>query len=301
MKNILFYKYVPMSDLESFKAQHLELCKSLELKGRVLIAEEGINGNLSGSEENTERYMETMRDDPRFSDMEFKEGFTDEHDFKKMVVKIKKEIVTSRFGVDVQDKGTYLEPEELKKMYENNEEFFIIDARNDYEVKIGKFKNAINPAIRTFSQFPKAVEKLDHLKEKKVVTYCTGGIRCEKASAYLKKAGFKNVYQVHGGILNYGKECSNENWEGKCFVFDSRGAVEIDPNKQTEPISQCTSCAIPSDDCTNCANLKCDERIILCEQCIPALNNCCSKRCRNEMAKNPELANPDIIKEISCV
>jgi len=294
MKNILFYKYVNLGnkkDLEKFQIRHLALCKRLGLKGRVLIAKEGINGNLTGENKDIETYKKELKKDKRFSDIEFKEGPTSNHNFRKMFVRIRKEIVTSGFDIDVNNKGHYVEPKELKKWYDKRNDFVIVDARNDYEYKIGKFKNAVNLKLDTFRDFPKAIKQLSKFKNKKIVTYCTGGVRCEKASAYLRKKGFKDVYQLHGGIIKYGEQIGNKHWEGKCFVFDTRGAVDIDPKKQSKPITQCELCNIPEDTYHNCANVKCDRRFIACEKCFKILNACCSKACRNVIKEHPGYYN----------
>ncbi len=296
MINILFYKYVDMGSeevLKKFQIRHLALCKRLNLKGRVLIASEGINGNLTGEDKNIEEYKKELHKDPKFSDIEFKEGPTANHNFRKLFVRIKKEIVTSGFGIDTTNKGKYVEPEELKQWYDNKEDFVIVDARNDYEYKIGRFKNAINLKLNTFKEFPKAAKELSKYKDKKIVTYCTGGVRCEKASAYLKQHGFKNIHQLHGGIIKYGEKLGDTHWEGKCFVFDTRGAIPLDTKKQSEPITQCELCNTPCDHYYNCANTKCDKRFISCDGCFKILNSCCSKKCRNELKVHPEWHNPN--------
>ena len=182
-------------------------------------------------------------------------------------------------------KGKYIEPKELKQRLDKGEKIVLIDARNKYETEIGKFKNAIDPEIEVFSEFPKAMSKLKALKNKTIVTYCTGGIRCEKASAYLVKQGFKDVYQLHGGIIKYGQDCGNSHWDGKCFVFDRRGAIDIDPSRQTKPESQCAICFIPFDEKYNCLHPKCGKEFSACGVCIKLLNNCCSKKCRNDRMK----------------
>ena len=297
MKNVLFYKYVPLKNLEKFRIRHLGLCKRLNLKGRVLIAKEGINGNLTGKDKDIKEYIKTMHRDPRFFDVELKKGFTNMHNFKKIFVRRKKEIVTSGLKVDMMKKAKYVKPKELKKWLDKKENLILVDARNDYEYKIGRFKNALNPKLNTFKEFPKVAKKLKHLKNKKIVTYCTGGVRCEKASAYLKKQGFKDVYQLYGGIIKYGEEVGNKHWEGKCFVFDTRGAININPKKQSKPITQCELCKIPCSKYYNCANTKCDKRFISCKDCIKILNFCCSKNCRYQTQQHPEYyCNSNLLK-----
>lgn len=238
MKNILFYKYVTIENIEAFRDEHYSLCEKLGLKGKVLVSIEGINGCLSGREDAIRGYRDAMHLDERFSDLTFKEGDVEEHTFRKLFVKIRDEIITSKFGVSAKEAAPYVEPKELKSWLESNEEVVLIDARNDYETRVGKFKGAIDPNLKTFQEWRDVPEKFAHLKDKKVVTYCTGGIRCEKASAYLKSQGFSNVYQLHGGILTYGKECGEDHWEGQCFVFDGRGEVALDEKKYNGALAE---------------------------------------------------------------
>ena len=290
MKNILFYKFVQLEALETFHQDHQNFCVQLGLLGKVLIASEGINGCVSGSDVAIKRYMDTMHADPRFSDMEFKIAETDGHTFKKMFVRIRKEIVSMHLDkdVDMKNKAPYIEPQEFKELLESDEEVVLVDVRNDYESKIGHFAGAVQPPMKTFKEWPELVAQMKDLKYKKIVTYCTGGIRCEKASAYMKEQGFDNVRQLHGGIIRYGKEIGNDHWEGKCFVFDRRGAVNIDPDTPQEAITQCELCSLPSDSYHNCALVSCDRRFIACESCLRVLENCCSKHCRNQGRTHPE-------------
>ncbi len=282
MKNILFYKYVHIKNLEAFRLQHLDFCIALGLKGKILVAEEGINGCVSGDDEAILQYIDYMHKDPRFADIDFKEGYTTKHTFKKMFVRIRKEIVTSGMDVNVfRESGRYVEPQDFKKMLDSGEELILIDARNDYESKIGRFHNARTPPLKTFREFPKVAEELQDKKDKKIVMYCTGGIRCEKATAYFVKQGFTNVFHLHGGIIKYGEVCGDAHWEGKCFVFDERGAIPIDPKKQAEPITQCECCYLPCDTYHNCKRTVCDRRFIACDECLKRLDGCCSKQCRN--------------------
>lgn len=236
MRNILFYKYVPIAEIETFRQEHYDFCKSLGLLGKVLLAEEGINGCLSGTEENTQKYMDAMLADERFSDLVFKQGSTKEHSFRKLFVKIRKEIITSHFGVEPTEAAPYIEPKDLKAKLDAGDDVVMIDARNTYETQEGMFVGAIDPKLDIFTEAKDIPEKFAHLKGREVVTYCTGGIRCEKFSGLLKEKGF-NVKQLHGGILNYGKECGNDHWKGKCFVFDRRGSVNIDPKEQDGELS----------------------------------------------------------------
>lgn len=281
MKNILFYKYVKLSNLKQFRQEHLNLCRSLNLRGKVLLASEGINGCLLGQQKDIDKYVKLMRKDPRFVDVDFKESASNTIDFKRMLVKIKKEIITSDMDVDVENAAPYIEPHELKELLDKGEHVVLLDARNDYEYKVGKFKDAIDLNIQTFRQYADAVEGIGHLKDKQIVTYCTGGIRCEKASAFLVEKGFTNVKQLHGGLIRYGSECGDSHWEGKCLVFDRRGAIELDPAKQEDEYAQCQVCFIPCEDQYSC--LHCGMAFTACEECLIAYDKCCSKFCRNKL------------------
>lgn len=234
MENILFYKYVVIEDPEKLKQDLLDFSNEIGLKGKILLAKEGINGNVTGDSEQINQFLEYMRADKRFSDVDFKKGDTHKHNFKRMLVKIRKEIISTRFGADITNKAPYIEPEELKELYESGEEFFIVDTRNDYEFDVGHFKDAIELPITTFQDFPLGVKAIKHLKDKQVITYCTGGVRCEKATAYLVQQGFKNVKQLHGGIVKYGEEVGGDYWEGKCFVFDERGSIDLEEQEEEE-------------------------------------------------------------------
>ncbi len=241
-RNLLFYKYVRISDPEGFRDDHRVLCKSLGLLGKIIVSGEGINGSVSGSVEDTQTYMDTLRADDRFSDIDFKEGFADAHTFNKMIVRVRPQIVTFGVDVDISKKADYIEPEELKQLIDSGD-VILLDARNKYEAQVGTFKDAIVPDINVFKDFHNWVDDNMHLKDKPIVTFCTGGIRCEKASAYLKEKGFTNVKQLHGGIITYGKKCGSAHWDGSCFVFDQRHAIPLDDCGCLQSLSD-----VPSDD-----------------------------------------------------
>ncbi len=279
VKILLFYKFVPIENTEKFASEHLRFCKILGVFGKILIANEGINGSVSGTSEQTERYKEELRKDERFSDIVFKEESGLTHPFKKMFVRIKKEIIRFDRPVDLSKKGRYISPKEFLQLYENkdNEEIIILDTRNDYESRVGKFRGAVTPKIENFRDFPSVVEELADKKNVKIVTYCTGGIRCEKASAYLVEQGFTNVWQLEGGIITFVQQFPNTVWEGKCFVFDKRTMSDL--NSDGRPITNCDGCSIECDLFRNCTNLKCNARIMLCIPCVERLQGCCSQKC----------------------
>ena len=237
-ENILFYYFTTIDNLEEFKEVLLHKSVELSLKGTILLAHEGINGCLSGNVDETQAFMNFIRSDERFKNIVFKRTPAQGHTFKKLVVRIKPEIIRlDRADLTNEHAAPFIQPHELKKMLDNGEAI-MVDMRNDYEARIGKFKDAVVTSMKTFRELPEKINEISQLKnikDKKIVTYCTGGIRCEKATALLRENGFENIYQLEGGIIEYGKECGNEHWEGKCFVFDSRLAIDVDPNHPSEP------------------------------------------------------------------
>ena len=196
-----FYKYIKIDNAPDFAKEHLEFCKALDLKGRILVGEEGINGCVYGDKEIVEKYKTELKKNTLFSDIDFKDTIAEKTAYRKMFVRIRKEIVNSGIDVDLRNTGKLLAPKELKEMLDRNDGLVLLDMRNDYESKIGRFRNAVTLNIGNFRDLPQAVKNIENLKDKKIVAYCTGGIRCEKATAFLKEKGFENVYQVNGRIL----------------------------------------------------------------------------------------------------
>ncbi|KAB2881108.1 rhodanese-related sulfurtransferase [bacterium] len=282
---LLYYKFVKIENPDVFAREHLDFCNSLKLLGRIIVAPEGINGTLSGTIQQTDAYIALMRHDHRFADMEFKIDGSEGHVFKKLSVKARKEIVT--FGLDTIDPndltGKYIEPKEFYLAMQEPEAI-IIDARNDYEYDIGHFQKAIRPNVEAFKEFPEWVRKnLSELKDKKILTYCTGGIRCEKFSGFLLKEGFKDVCQLHGGIVNYSKDpdVRGRLFDGKCYVFDERMAVRANFTAEEKLISKCYYCSTITDRFVNCAHLDCHVRFFLCESCEKTHRRSCSKACED--------------------
>jgi UPF0176 protein len=245
------YKFVSLPDFKSFQAPILEACLSNNIKGTLLLAEEGINGTIAGLPKDIHNLLHFLRSDAifenRFDDLEHKESFASEHPFYRMKVKLKKEIVALGVpGVSPTKKvGTYVKPEDWNALI-SDPDVILIDTRNDYEVDIGTFKGAIDPKTTTFREFPEYVaEHFDKTKHKKVAMFCTGGIRCEKASSYMMDQGFEEVYHLQGGILKYLEIVpeSESMWEGECFVFDQRVAVKH--NLEVGEFDQCYACRHP--------------------------------------------------------
>jgi UPF0176 protein len=225
-----FYKFVLLEDYEMLREPLLAKMHEHQIKGTIILASEGINGSFAGRREQINYFYQIIREDKRLADLQFKETFDPENPFDKSKVKLRKEIVT--MGIKNMDPlksgGTYLTPSEWNELIKDPE-VVIIDTRNDYEYDLGSFKNAINPNTEHFRNFPEYVnEHLLNKKDKKIAMFCTGGIRCEKSTAYLKELGFQNVYHLHHGILNYIEQMPQEEslWEGQCFVFDNRVAVD---------------------------------------------------------------------------
>ncbi len=225
-----FYKFVSLPDYRALQQPLLELCTAHGVRGTILLAEEGINATIAGPDAGLRFVLESLQDDPRFADLVTKESYADYLPFERMKVRLKKEIVRLKVpGVDPNKMvGTYLEPEEWNKVI-SDPDVVVIDTRNDYEVQIGTFRNAINPQTKYFHELPQYVaENLNPAKHKKVAMFCTGGIRCEKATAYMLEQGFEEVYHLKGGILRYLELMPEDEslWEGECFVFDQRIAVD---------------------------------------------------------------------------
>ncbi|MDW7693920.1 rhodanese-related sulfurtransferase [Flammeovirgaceae bacterium SG7u.111] len=284
---LLYYCYSPIENPEVFREEHHELCLSLNLRGRIIIASEGLNGTVSGLKKDCEAYMEAVKADPRFSKIDFKVDEHDKHAFKKLNVRVKQEIVHSGLTHLDPNKvtGKHLEPADFKKIM-NDKDVVLVDMRSSYEHSIGRFKGAITLDIENFRDMPEKAEELEKIKNKKVITYCTGGIKCEKASAFLVEQGFEDVYQLHGGIIKYGLEEGGEDFEGQCYVFDSRVTVDVNKVNPTV-ISECYVCGTKSDHMVNCANTECNRHVPICESCMEKMEGCCSTECVEHPAKRP--------------
>lgn len=281
---LLYYNYVHLEDPEGFAKEHLDFCNELGLKGRILVAEEGMNGTVSGTEEATNKYMEAMHKDPRFADMMFKVDEAEGHTFKKMHVRPRPELVTLRLENDINPKettGNYLTPKEFYEAMQD-EDTVVIDARNDYEYDLGHFRGAIRPDIHTFRELPEWIEEnKEQLEDKRILTYCTGGIRCEKFSGWLVEKGFEDVNQLHGGIATYGKdpEVQGELWDGQMYVFDERISVPIN-RKEHVIVGKDYFDGTPCERYVNCANPDCNKQILCSEENEHKYMRGCTHECR---------------------
>ena len=276
-KILLYYKFTPLKDPEAVRLWQKSLCGSLNLKGRILISRQGINGTVGGNLEDLKSYVKATKELPGFKDIVFKWSEGNRDDFPRLSVKTRKELVgfknsEDEFTVDqngVVGGGKHLKPEEVHKMVETyGDEVVFFDGRNAHEALIGKFKNAVVPDTRTSRDFIKELEsdKYDHLKNKKVISYCTGGIRCEVISAMMKKRGFTDVYQIDGGIVKYGEKYGDDGlWEGSLRVFDNR--MSVDFSDHTALIGDCTHCSAKTNAIKRCALPSCDELMVVCLDC----------------------------------
>lgn len=280
---ILFYKYINIENPKNILRWLTVICNQLGLKGRLILANEGINGTLGGQENLLKRYIQLMNEHPLFGGIDFKTSDGNENYFPRLRIVIKEEI--TRMGVDPKkitalQGGKHLTPKEAHELLQNPpENLIILDGRNEYEARIGKFKDAIVPPINIFREFPEYIDKNQELfRDKKVFMYCTGGIRCERASAYLKSKNVaEEVYQLEGGIHRYGEQYPDGFFRGKNYVFDDRIAVTIN----NDILSNCLFCDTKCADFTNCINAKCNEQYICCSSCIEKSMNCCNKTCYN--------------------
>ncbi|MBC7417964.1 MAG: rhodanese-related sulfurtransferase [Pedobacter sp.] len=256
--------------------------------GRIIVAEEGLNGTVSGTVEACNKYMVAINSDERFAKTEFKVDEVDQPTFIKMHCRYKSEIVHSGLRdtsiINPAEKtGKHVEPKDFLAM-KDEEDVVILDVRSNYEHQLGRFKNAITLDIENFRDFPEQINNLAQYKDKKILTYCTGGIKCEKASALLLHHGFENVYQLHGGIIKYGKEAGGADFEGKCYVFDNRLSVDVN-NVNPTVVSTCYNCGEVTPKMINCANPECNAHITQCDACGTELSGCCSIVCTT----NPRL------------
>ena len=244
--NISAYKFTPLDDLPVWRERLLQVCRAGDLRGTILLSVEGINLFVAGTRSQIDALLATLRSIPGLADLTPKESFSAEQPFNRMLVKIKKEIIA--FGVLGIDPARCPSPKlparTLKQWLDEGRPITLLDTRNDYEIRLGTFRGAVPARIEHFREFPAAVKNLpEEMKERPIVMFCTGGIRCEKAGPYLEQAGFKNVHQLDGGILKYFEECGGAHYDGECFVFDRR--VGVDPALRETNSVLCFNCQMP--------------------------------------------------------
>ncbi|GAB1448742.1 rhodanese-related sulfurtransferase [Bacteroidota bacterium] len=282
---LAYYFYTRVPDAEEFSIHHLNYCKQLGITGRIYLAYEGINGTICGTPAQCAVYMDDLQSDPRFEGVEFKIDPADAPAFNRIHVRHKKELVYS--GLKTIDPnrrtGKHLRGQEVRELM-NREDVVLLDVRSNYETRLGRFKNALTLDIENFREFPEKVKELEHLKDKKIITYCTGGIKCEKASAFLLETGFQEVYQMHNGIIGYAKDTGGEDFEGMLYVFDGRVSVPIN-SVNPKLIANCIKCGTPTGRNLNCANVECNEQFNMCETCSDEMEGCCSTACQSAPGK----------------
>lgn len=283
---LLFYKYVDIPNPQALVEDQKKLCQSLDLKGRIIIAKEGINATLEGTIKNTQKYIKNLFKDPLFKKIHIKKSTGTGSAFPKLSVKLRDEIVATHLGEDDIDPkkltGKYLTPKKLHHWFATGKKFYIVDMRNDYEYKSGHFDNSFFTGMTNFRDLPQIPQKLAHLKDETILTVCTGGVRCEKASGFLLKHDFKNVYQLYGGIVSYMEKYPNQDFKGKLYVFDQRLLMGFNTDsKDHQIIARCDLCQNLSENYVNCANDLCHKHFICCQNCyinnLPYCESCQDK------------------------
>lgn len=284
---LLFYKYVHIDNPEEVRDWQRDICQKLGLKGRLIVAHEGINVTLEGTTENVQAYIDELEKDSRFLGIHFKKSVGTGNAFPKLSVKVRKEIVSLHLEDDIdpnQITGKHLTPEELKQWYESGKEFYVIDMRNDYEFKVGRFKDSVLMPIQNFRDIPSALSYIEHLKDKTVLPVCTGGVRCEKASGLLVREGFKDVYQLYGGIVNYMEKFPAQEFKGTLYVFDKRITMDFDPEDKHEVVGTCDKCGASTEAFANCRNKQCNKHILCCGDCRMEDGTAfCSEECEQKV------------------
>ncbi len=274
-KIILYYKFVPIADPDMTMRWQKELCEKLGLKGRIIIAEHGINGTLGGPIKNVKAYVKAMNLTKQFKGMQYKWSDGAADDFPRLSVKVRPELVTlapdEKFEVFNSSKG--LKPKAWHEYLQNNPDVIVLDARNDYESDIGAFKgkNVIKPKIKNFRDIKPELDKLS--KDQPILTYCTGDVRCEYLSAYMKHEGFAEVYHLDGGIVKYGQQFGDEGfWDGKCYVFDKR--MKLAFSDKSKDIGKCVHCGKKTSNHINCQDVSCNRLVLACSGCADKTVHC---------------------------
>jgi len=293
-KVLLYYGFTPVADPAAVKLWQKNLCEQLNLKGRILISEHGINGTVGGDIDDLRKYVKNTKQYPGFKKITFKWSIGTGNEFPRLYVGVKKELVAFDNPAELKVNesgviggGVHLRPEQVNELVKvRGDDVVFFDGRNQYEAKIGKFKNAIVPDVNTSRDFVREIEsgKYDHLKDKPIVTYCTGGIRCEVLSVVMKNRGFNEVYQIDGGIVKYGEKFGDDGlWEGSLYTFDARMAVDF--SQKTKVIGECELCSAPTKLFRNCRTKTCHELILLCDTCNELDAN---RKCTHDPSKARE-------------
>jgi UPF0176 protein len=293
-KVILFYKYVFIEDPKILMYAQKDLCAKFSLKGRIILSKEGINGTVEGIEKSIEAYCKKICEDPRFSDIHFKVSKGNGKVFSSLSIKVREEIVSGHLkGEDVdpnQTSGKRISPEELHQWFKEKKDFSIVDMRNDYEQAVGHFEGSVLSGMKNFRDLSLIMPSLQPLKEKTVVTVCTGGVRCEKASGYLIQKGFKDIYQLNGGIVSYMEKYPSQNFIGSLYVFDGRIVMNFDKPEQHKTIGKCGKCGTSSERYLNCKDPQCHYHFICCEKCAENDGSAFCEGCAKKSSNDAEIA-----------
>lgn len=281
---LAFYKFTPIENPAQEVLKHKAFFEGRDIKSRIYISHEGINGQMSGLSKDAQSYIDWLHSDLRFADVDVKIHTYHEHVFPRVTVKVRPQLVAMDKKVDLSLTAEHVNAQRWSEMVQTRDEnTLILDVRNDYEWELGHFEGAELPKLEQFREFPKYVEELKEsrdVKKTKVMMYCTGGIRCELYSALLKQEGFEQVFQLDGGIIKYGLEKGTDQWKGKLFVFDDRLSVPITEKEEAVLITSCRDCGAPSDLYFNCANTDCNELFISCPECAEKMKGCCQVECQ---------------------
>jgi len=292
---ILYYKYIPIENPDALVKAQKELCTELSLTGRVIIAREGINGTLEGNTSDIDTYCTNLLTIKGFEDIVVKRSIGNGSAFPKMNIKVRNEVVSAHLNSEdvlpYEITGTHLSADGLEDWRNSGKEFYIVDMRNGYEFKVGHFENSINPKLDNFRDLPKALEELKHLKNKTILTVCTGGVRCEKASGYLKSKGFDDVYQLQDGIVTYMEKYPNQAFKGKLYVFDTRVTIDFDTPEHHTVVGMCHICSESTEHYVNCKNKKCNDHILLCNTCEEEKGIFCGVGCKGVYERESEYKN----------
>lgn len=293
---LLYYKIINIQHPEVLVKLHREVCSALQLKGRILIGEDGINGTVGGSKESIDLYKAYMNRHRTFANIDFKQSSSDVNPFPKLSVKARKEVITTngRETFRLENTAKYVDRDTFHQWLVNGEDMVLVDMRNDYEWEIGRFVGAAKPPMKYFRDLKDTIAWYDAYKDKKVVTYCTGGIRCVPATAMLIAHGFdpQKIYQLEGGIVKYAEKYGNEGfYEGKCFVFDDRIAVPVNTTSGAAIVGNCLLCRAACDSYRNCANKFCNRLFIGCESCTATYGNTCGEECHT-IIREPQNMRP---------
>ncbi|WP_075883475.1 oxygen-dependent tRNA uridine(34) hydroxylase TrhO [Candidatus Protochlamydia sp. W-9] len=286
---LAYYHFTAIADPHQEVKAHKEFFKDRNITSRIYLSEQGINGQMSGKREDAEAYMNWLHANPLFETMPFKIHSYHENVFPRQTVKYRKQLVALDEDVDMNQTGQHISPLEWKELLEKEKRPLLLDVRNEYEWQVGRFDGAECPPCDTFREFKEYAENLKtqvNPEQTPIMMYCTGGIRCELYSSLLKKEGFKEVYQLEGGIINYGLKQGSEHWLGKLFVFDDRLTIPI--SQEPAPvIGSCHHCQTSNETYYNCANMDCNHLYLCCQTCVEKFLGCCCTDCQNAPRVRP--------------